>query len=201
LGDTRLALAWEALTSNRIAGVDYAAHSAEVLTVTDTDSQTRFANRFRKSLMEIGGFSTADARGLAGALQELVDNVTQHSGPTDDSPAPGLMAYEVSHECFVFAAGDIGRGALTSLHDNPNWVALRSEEEALKAILERQASRRSTGPGTGFRDAVRALADFGQLSVGSGDAYFDVVADARGRTGAGGRRALLPGVQVAVLRP
>ncbi|HVX90622.1 MAG TPA: hypothetical protein VHC20_03220 [Candidatus Paceibacterota bacterium] len=201
LEDPRLALAWEALTSNRSAGVDYAAHAAEILTVTDEDSQARFANRFRKSLEEIGGFSASEARGLAGALQELADNVTQHSGPAVMAPASGVMAYEVSHERFTFAVGDIGRGALASLHDNPHWTALQSEEEALRAILEQNASRRRVGPGMGFRNAVRALADLGQLSVGSGDAYSDVVADARGRTGAAGRRAPLPGVQVALARP
>lgn len=199
LSDPKLAAAWAALTSRRTSGVDYSAKPLEVLTITDTIAEAQFANRFRKSLEEVGTFSHAEARGLAGSLQELIDNVRQHSGPSLDAPAAGIMAYEVSKQSFVYAVGDVGRGTLASLRENPAWAKLPDEAAALAAIVNRNASRRlDNTPGTGFRDAVRVLSDFGHLSVGSGDAYLDVAGAPTGRTGAGGHRIALSGVQVGV---
>jgi hypothetical protein len=199
LSDPRLAAAWGAMTSLRTVGVDYSAKPLELLTVTDTIAEAQFANRFRKSLEELGGFSQAEARGLAGSLQELIDNVRQHSGPTDQAAAAGIMGYEVSTQSFAFAVGDVGRGTLASLRENPAWAQLPDEAAALAAIIKRNASRRlDNTPGSGFRDAVRVLSDFGRLSVGSGDAYLDVVGTPTGRTASGGHRFALPGVQVGV---
>jgi len=199
LSDSRLAAAWRALTSRHTAPLDYSAKPFELLTITDSTAEAQFGNRFRKSLEELAGFSKPDAVGLAGALRELIDNVRQHSGMTVQAPATGVMAYEVWTNGFAFAVGDLGRGTLASLRENPAWSQLTDEAAALDAILKRNASRRlDNTPGTGFRDAVRVLADFGQLSVGSGNAYVDVSGRTGGRTGAAGRRAPLPGVQVGV---
>lgn len=199
LSDSRVAAAWSALTSRHTAAVDYSAKPFELLTITDSTAAAQFGNRFRKSLEDLGGFSKPIAVGLAGALQELIDNVRQHSGTTVQSPATGMMAYEAWTNGFAFAVGDLGRGTLASLRENPAWGQLSDDATALDAILKRNASRRlDNTPGTGLRDAVRALSDFGQLSVGSGDAYVDVFGTPAGRISVGGRRAHLPGVQVGV---
>jgi hypothetical protein len=128
-----------------------------------------FLDRFRRSLSTKLSLPTPRARGLAAALQEMVDNVVQHAA-LGDAPV-GVVGYEVSDQHFAFAVADLGRGVLASLHENPIHSALTTDGDALLWAVTRGASRRPGVNGTGFSDLLRALADMeGHLSFRSGAA-------------------------------
>lgn len=136
-----------------------------------------FLDRFRRSLTTKLGLPAPRGRGLAAALNEMVDNVVEHAG-LGDSPA-GVVAYEVSDEHFGLAVGDLGRGVLASLRENAAHAGLSTDAEALLSAVTHGASRRVGIQGKGFSDLVRALADLeGTLSFRSGSARLGI--DGRG---------------------
>lgn len=136
-----------------------------------------FLDRFRRSLTERLSLSTPRARGLAGALQEMVDNIIQHAG-LGDRPQ-GVVAYEVSPGHFWFGVADLGRGVLASLRENPAHQSVSTDVQALRAAVTNGASRRPGPGGTGFAQLVRALADLeGHLTFRSGSAR--LLLDGRG---------------------
>jgi hypothetical protein len=155
-------------------------------------------NRFRASLVEIGKFSNEFANGLGGALEEMVDNVFQHSTDTQGRGAPAVVAFEVSAQSFAFGVGDVGRGVLDSLRENGRWRALSDDEAALNAVVVHQASRRGSDPGAGFQLVVRTLADLGAFRYRTGGAYVTVETEAiaHARTTAIGASVSLRGVQL-----
>jgi hypothetical protein len=181
-------------------GAEYSAVSRDVRTVTDGTGQGLFGNRFRKSLVEFGGFSAEFARGVAGALEEMVDNALQHSTDEPGRTAPAIMAFEVGLQFFSFAVGDVGRGILNSLRENPRWQALTDDERGLDAVAIHHASRRGSDPGTGFQLVVRTLADLGTFRYRTGAAYFSLETEPglNTRTTAKGASHPLDGVQLVV---
>lgn len=195
-----LAETWAALEGTRPMGPEYSAIERDVRTVTDVTAQGLFGNRFRASLVEIGTYSNEFANGLGGALEEMVDNVLQHSTGRRGCGASAVMAYEVGVRSFSFSVGDVGRGVLTSLRENPRWRTLRDDQAALDAVLVHHASSRGSDPGTGFRLVVRTLADLGTFRYRTGDAYVTVETDvvAHRRTTVMGVSAQLSGVQLVV---
>ncbi|MBX3259536.1 MAG: hypothetical protein KF782_07570 [Labilithrix sp.] len=179
---------------------EYSATAHDVRSITDVMAQGLFGNRFRKSLVEIGRFSNAFANGLGGALEEMVDNVFQHSTDAQGRGAPAVMAFEVGAQSFDFCVGDVGRGVLNSLRENARWSALSDDEAALDAVVVHRASRRSADPGTGFQLVVRTLADLGAFRYRTGNAYVAIETDAaaHARTTAIGASVALRGVQLVV---
>jgi hypothetical protein len=130
----------------------------------------------------------------------MADNVIQHSGTDAEHPARGVAGYHVEPQQFSFAVGDVGRGVLASLQENPDWAALRDSPSALRAAVSEQATRRPDKQfGDGFRKLYEWLADFhGILRFRSGDGVFRVVGLGDSRKGTGGFTAPLAGLQVTV---
>lgn len=94
---------------------------------------------------------------LCGALQELVDNIMEHSG----APQTGIVGFVGSSDAFEMAIGDSGMGMLTSIRTNPTFAYLTDSGSAMAIGLEDGRSRyglddRGYGFGTLFR-ALNAL--------------------------------------------
>lgn len=140
-----------------------------------------FEQRFKRSMERNGGFAPRLATALTRAFHEMVDNVIQHSGPSDAAPARGVIGYSVVQGAMTFAVADLGRGVLASLRTNPAWAMLTTSREALVRAIRDRASRRTSIPkGGGFDQVHRALADRnGVLRFRSGDAA--LVLDGRGQ--------------------
>jgi len=125
---------------------------------TDVVHYHPYQSRFTKAAKAAGFGKIAEA--LVGALREMADNVTQHSGSNSENAAPGLIGYFVSEGHVAFAVCDIGRGVLASLKENPRWASLQNSKEALMKIVTNHASRRSFGgDGEGFKEVFRSMAN------------------------------------------
>lgn len=140
-----------------------------------------FQLRFKRSIERNGGFAPRLATALSAAFNEMVDNVVQHSGPSDAAPARGIIGYSTCQGAMTFAVADLGRGILESLRTNPVWTTLTSSREALVRAIQDRASRRTNVPkGGGFDRVHRALADRnGLLRFRSGNAALTL--DGRGQ--------------------
>jgi hypothetical protein len=158
----------------------------------------RFFNRFARSL-SAHGFEHLSV-GIAKALFDMADNVIQHSGIDVDHAALGAIAYEVGDRRCAFAVADIGRGVLASLVTNPDWTHLTSPSEALDATVRRGASRRAgQGPGHGFSDLHRALADLlGTLRFSTGDAVLKLEGQPNHRVVSTAERLQMMGMQISI---
>lgn len=159
-----------------------------------------FCNRFYKSLVENGQFDPTLAKKLAGALGEMIDNVIQHSGSRRELPARGIMAYTVTAQTMAYAVADVGQGVLASLRTNPTWSGLATASDALKAAVESGASSRHGIAGTGFKTAIRAIADLsGTLRFRTDNAALTIDGkSAAGRLGLRSSSPRLPGLQVSI---
>jgi len=157
-----------------------------------------FESRFRKAAKEAGFGNKAD--GLTGALFEMADNVAQHSGSNCSCPAPGLIGYYVCDGHVAFAIGDLGRGVLASLKENPAWTALPNSKAALMAVITNYASRRPHGgEGEGFKEVFRSLTNLnGMVELRSHDGRVKVVQVPAGREAAPQFTGALPGLQLSV---
>jgi hypothetical protein len=117
-----------------------------------------FESRFRKAAVEAGFGVGAD--GLASALFEMADNIPQHSASRTSCSTSGLIGYFVEEGHVAFAVGDLGRGMLASLKENPAWDHLTNSKDALLAVIHDHASRRSgLGQGEGFKQVLRSLVE------------------------------------------
>ena len=202
--DPQLAAIISSLWNQTVHPVDmYSAPTFEVQPTpaggTDTDCSF-FCQRFKKSLVDNGRFDPSVARKLAGALAEMIDNVIQHSGASKEEPARGVMAYSVASHAMVYAVGDIGRGILASLQTNILWASLTTASTALRAAVQEGASRRQGTQGTGFKTAIKALADLnGMLRFRTHDAALSIDGQSpTGRLGALSASPSLPGLQLSI---
>ena len=157
-----------------------------------------FESRFCKAAKE-AGFGNM-AVGLTGALFEMADNVVQHSSANGASPAHALVGYHVESDHVAFAIGDIGRGCLASLHENPTWLALPNSKAALLAIIEKNASRRPHGgDGEGFKEIFRSFANLnGIVELRSHDGRVTVVKTTAGRAATPQFTGFASGFQISV---
>jgi hypothetical protein len=105
-----------------------------------------FRARFAKSAA--GGKKGNLFRGVSSVLAEMGDNVVWHAPASRDAPCRGVAAYHVTEQTVCFSVADDGRGFLQSLRTNPQWHHLKTEREALEAVLFRHATRRA-GEATG----------------------------------------------------
>jgi hypothetical protein len=159
-----------------------------------------YCQRFKKGLSE-NGFSSKYALALAGAFNEMADNVIQHS--QTDIPHPsfsGLAGYHVAANYMAFSVGDLGIGALLSLRTNPQYSALEQSEEALLAIARRQATRRQHQTyGGGFQQVFKSIADLnGVVRLRSGDSLLEY-SGVSTRTGDVYRKKHCPGLEISVM--
>lgn len=102
------------------------------------------------------------------------DNVVWHAFESEHKNCPALAAFYVNDGVASFCVADAGQGYLKSLRRNPIWAALQRDEEALDAVVNKQATSR-TGEkfGGGFKDLFNSLLDFnGCVFLRSGSAFF-----------------------------
>ncbi|MGC3957029.1 MAG: hypothetical protein QM813_03405 [Verrucomicrobiota bacterium] len=157
-----------------------------------------FESRFCKATKNAGFGGMAEA--LVGALFEMADNISQHSGEVGRTPAKGLIGYSVSLNTVSFAIADIGRGCLASLRENPQWADLPNSKSALMAIINQHASRRlHAGDGEGFKEVFRSLANLnGLIELRSNDGRVTVIGTPMGREATSQYCGEIPGFQIAV---
>jgi len=99
--------------------------------------------------------STRTKAKLSGAIEEMIDNVLDHSG----KPTSGLIAFFGTEKQFEAAIGDAGMGVLASLQTNPKFSYLQDAGTAMSVAIQDGNSRH--GPvldrGYGFGTLFRAL--------------------------------------------
>lgn len=100
------------------------------------------------------GFPSLFARGLVGAMDEMQNNIRDHSDAIDT----GVIAYRVSADRVEWVVADRGVGVLNSLKSGA-FPSLTDAGEALKVALTDGRSRFGTaaGRGYGFRELFKAL--------------------------------------------
>jgi hypothetical protein len=155
--------------------------------------QENFVRRLRSC-----GFEKNFSFALAGAFNELAENIADHSAAADQSMAAGVIGYHIMPGEAHFAVGDIGRGALESLRENPRWDGLENCTQALEAILWSHATRKQTSPqGGGFNQVWKSFLDRnGTLMIHSGDGYARALVTSDGREQIAGFRSFLRGFRV-----
>ena len=140
------------------------------------------------------GFPTRLARGLAGGVAEMVDNIWQHAETTD----PGLLVYHLLRRRFSFSVADIGVGVLASLRKNPRYKWLDSSMEAIGYAIKPGVSG-SDGGGMGFPSLLHALADlWGKARIRSGEASLTIDRTQDERRKDYSYLPFLPGLHVSV---
>ena len=107
-------------------------------------------------------------RQLAAAMQELENNIHEHS----EAPETGVIAFRATRGVFEFVASDRGIGILDSLKRCPDYAELPDAGKALEVALTDGTSR--FGPnsrrGHGFRPIFIGLVNLrGELRFRSGD--------------------------------
>jgi hypothetical protein len=153
------------------ADVEAEIHGFSSQSELDNDWNTVQENFVRR--LQACGFPKDFAYALVAALNEMAQNVWDHSAPRDKPMAAGLVGYYVLPGEAHFAVGDIGRGALASLQENPRWQDLPHSTAALEAILRDNATRKaSEAMGGGFRQVWKSFLDRGGIVLlSSGDGY------------------------------
>jgi hypothetical protein len=127
---------------------------------------TAFEFAMHKALLA-AEFPSLLARGLVGAMNELQNNIRDHSEAIDT----GLIGYRVAADRVEWVVADRGIGVLESLKSGA-FPSLVDAAEALKIALTDGHSRFGTasGHGYGFRELFKALtARQGSLRFRSGD--------------------------------
>jgi hypothetical protein len=156
---------------------DYATPSVDIQPAVrslDAIEWSLFAQRLRRSLEQKGGFDAKRALALSKMMSELVDNVIEQSSIAGTPPAPAVVGYAIDAGRMTFAIGDVGRGVLASLSDNPIWRDRLPDSRAAiaAAVLEHASRRAAIGvEGFGLRTVQQAVVDLdGSLRFRSGDA-------------------------------
>jgi anti-sigma regulatory factor (Ser/Thr protein kinase) len=153
-------------------------------------------DRLRVLLVELtqSGFPTRLARGLTGAVAEMVDNVWHHS----ETEKSGVLAYQVRRRKFRFSVADFGIGVLASLSKNPRYSWLRSSMDAIQQAIQPGVSS-DDGGGMGFPSLFHSLADlWGSVRVRSGEAALLMDRSGDDRTHDHIYLPSLPGVHVSI---
>lgn len=157
-----------------------------------------FQERFVRSIKG-NGFSDDYAYGLAKTLNEISDNIIQHSHSLGDA-ATGIVGYHTEANYLAVAVADLGRGMLESLRTNPDWQHLATSKDALTAIVQMGASRRhGQGQGEGFHQLFRSLIDRNSLvRLRTNDAALNMVDVDDLRRGTMLTVPPMPGVQISI---
>jgi hypothetical protein len=105
---------------------------------------------------------------LAAAMQELENNIHEHS----DAPDTGILAFRAAPDVFEFVAADRGIGILRSLQRCSLYAAVQDHGTAIAAALADGTSRFGGDSlrGHGFRPIFLGLVNlYGSLRFRSGD--------------------------------
>jgi hypothetical protein len=123
-----------------------------------------FYDRFRRSAAR--GRAGNMFRSVSGVLGEMGDNVVCHAYEAEDKPCPALAGFYITQNMASFCVADCGRGFLRSLMQSPTWSALKTENQALDAVVNKQAtSRPNELTGGGFKQLFNSLLDFNGLVI------------------------------------
>ncbi len=110
---------------------------------------------------------------LAAALEELTNNIYEHSSAADS----GIAIFRAGREQFELAVVDRGIGTLASLQSCTEYSHLTDHGQALRLALSEGVSRfgQSAKRGNGFRPIFVGLANLnGSLRFRSGDHAFSI---------------------------
>ena len=123
-----------------------------------------FRDRFRRSA---AGHHKSDMFiAIAGVLGEMADNVVWHAFESEDQPCPAIAGFHVTKDSASFCVADSGVGFLRSLHRLPKWAELKTDHEALDAVVRKHAtSRVGEKDGGGFKQLFNSLLDFNGLVI------------------------------------
>jgi hypothetical protein len=175
----------------------------EFFRVRDTNEKTGlafsyFEQRFSSS-MKNEGFPPAFSNALGKVIDEVADNVIQHSGTTDDG-FTGIAGYHVQNTCAAFAVTDVGAGLLATLRTSPRWSGLTTPRAAIRAVtINHASSRQDEGDGEGFKQLFKSLIDHNSLiRIRTDDAALTVGNSLNEREGGEMASPFLRGVQVSM---
>lgn len=145
-----------------------------------------------------GGFPNKFSSGLVGALDELQNNVHDHSNAIDT----GVIGYRVTSESVEWVVADRGIGILKGLQQGA-YPSVQDAGEALKIALAEGGSRFGPGKGRGygFRELFKALATRqGTLRFRSDDQLLTITGTSPSLSRARlQQRARVPGFSVTVV--
>lgn len=164
-----------------------------------SEEWTLFYDRFRRSAT--GRRKSDMFRSVGGVLGEMGDNVPSHAYADMRSPCEAIAGFHVADGIASFCVCDLGQGFLTSLRRKQDWQGLRTEHEALDAVVNRQAtSREGEKEGGGFKQLFNMLLDFnGLVIIRSGNCTFQLVNEGHTRRLQARSGAHVPGVSVTVV--
>lgn len=95
---------------------------------------------------ELSGFHRDISMQLVAAMNELEDNVYEHSKFSNS----GLVAFQALQNRFEFAVSDRGIGVVASLKNNPSFANIQDHGIALLQVVREGVSSRGVGVGGGF---------------------------------------------------
>lgn len=135
-----------------------------------SDDWTYFCDRFRRAASRRRQSSAVLA--IVSVFREMADNVVSHAYARAEEPCSALAAYHVHETGTSFSVIDDGQGFLCSLRKNPLWEALTTENQALDAVISKQATARiGESTGGGFKQLFNGLLNLnGLVIMRSGDA-------------------------------
>lgn len=105
-----------------------------------SEEWTLFYDRFRRSAT--GRRKSDMFRSVGGVLGEMGDNVPSHAYTHEKAPCDAIAGFHVGDGVASFCVCDAGQGFLASLRRKRDWQNLRTEHEALDAVVSRQATSR-----------------------------------------------------------
>ena len=123
-----------------------------------------FCDRFRRGAAR--GKQSAAVLSLVSVFREMADNVVCHAFESPGKPCRGLAGYHVSDQCITFSVIDDGIGFLKRLQGCRTWAHLKSDQQALDAVVSKQAtSRPGESSGGGFKQLFNGLLNLNGLVV------------------------------------
>jgi len=135
----------------------------------DADNRlVSFLMNAQTAARDVAGLPGTAPRQLAAAMEELENNIHEHSDAADT----GLLAFRAAAGVFEFVAADRGIGILSSLKRCTNYTAVADHGDALRTALTDGTSRFGTDSrrGYGFRPIFLGLANLrGSLRFRTGD--------------------------------
>lgn len=164
-----------------------------------TEDWVFFYDRFRQSA---SGRRKSDMfRSVGGVLGEIGDNVPSHAYADAGKPCVALAGFHVSEGSAAFCVCDLGQGFLTSLRRDVRWNHLRSDQEALDAVVNQQAtSRVGEKTGGGFKQLFGMLLGFnGLVIIRSGGCLFKLINEGHTKKLVARSTTTTPGSSVTVV--
>jgi hypothetical protein len=114
---------------------------------------TMFMVEMHKAMIG-AGWPSAFTVGLVGAMDEMQNNIHDHSAAADT----GIIGYSVGQDSVEWVVADRGIGILSGLQSG-TFPSLTDSGEALKlALMEGRSRLAEKGRGNGFRELFKSLA-------------------------------------------